>query len=85
MRPRLFVLSVIVLIAAFAVFWLVHRPKPASSQSAANASSAPAAVAAAAANAAANASSQRAIQLDINHLGLTPERAKLLFSLTVGP
>ncbi len=83
MRPRIFVLVVAILIAAAAAFWFTRRSKATSSQSATTAASSPAA--AAAAQAAANASSQRAIQLDINHLGLTPERAKLLFSLTVGP
>ena len=33
----------------------------------------------------AGSSSQRALQLEIQHLGLTPERATKFFSLTVGP
>jgi hypothetical protein len=83
MRPRILILVVVILLAATAAFWLTRRSKTTSSQSATTTASSPAA--AAAAQAATNASSQHAIQLDINHLGLTPERAKLLFSLTVGP
>ncbi len=82
MRPRILVLILAVVIAAVFAFWFVHRSKaPAGAPAASAASTA----ATAASVQASLSSSQHGIQMDINHLGLTPERAKLLFSLTVGP
>jgi len=71
MRPRSLLLVLAVAIAAVLLFLFVRRPKaPAVQPTAANAPTA---------------SGQRALQLAIQHDGLTPERAAQLFSLTVGP
>ena len=76
MRPRTLLLVLAVAIAAAFLVWFVRRPRtPAVQPTAATAATATAP----------GASSQRALQLAIQHDGLTPERATELFSLTVGP
>lgn len=80
MRPRLFALILAAAIAAAFVFWFAHRSQM---PPGAPAASAPPPAAAASVDASL-ASSQHKIQIDIIHLGLTPERAKQLFCLTVG-
>ena len=80
MRPRILVALLALVIAVVFLFWFVRRSAapPARSSNAAPA-------AGAAASTSPPPSSQRALQLDIQHLGLTPERATKYFSLTVGP
>ena len=73
MRPRTLLLVLAVAIAAAFLVWFVRRPKTPAVQPTASTATAP------------TASSQRALQLAIQHDGLTPERATTLFSLTVGP
>ena len=73
MRPRTLLLVLAVAIAAAFLVWFVRRPKTPAVQPTASTATAP------------TASSQRALQLAIQHEGLTPERATTLFSLTVGP
>src|SRR5262245_41205433 len=80
MRLRLIIVILAVSLGAALLFWLVHRSRPPAVQSAVTAPPA-----GSGAPGAAPASGQRALQLDIQHLGLTPERATKYFSLTVGP
>jgi hypothetical protein len=79
MRPRILVVILAVALAAVFVFWFLHRAHAPGGAPATSATPAPASTTASLA------SSQHSIQLDINHLGLTPDRARQLFSLTVGP
>jgi uncharacterized protein YdeI (BOF family) len=83
MRPRILVLILAVAMGAAIVFWFTRgTKKPAAPATAANGPAGPAQSTPSTSQAL---TSQRSLQLDINHLGLTPERAKTLFSLTVGP
>ncbi|HKW00706.1 MAG TPA: VWD domain-containing protein [Vicinamibacterales bacterium] len=82
MRPRIVALILAAAIVVAFAFWFAHRSRP---PAGAPASTAAPPAAAASSAAASLASSQHRIQIEINHLGLTPERAKQLFSLTVGP
>lgn len=82
MRPRIVALLLAAAIVAAFVFWFAHRSRPPAGAPGAAAAPPPPAAASVSASLA---SSAHGIQIDILHLGLTPERAKQLFSLTVGP
>jgi len=83
MRSRLLIAAVVLVVTVAVVAWLMRGSKPATQQ--ATAPSTPTGTTTQTSSSNETARSQQELESEIITKGVTPERAKLLFSMVVGP